>query len=648
MSKKPLLLVVASPAEMLDRMLSIFRSRATIADVLGAETAERALELSVQHPISAIAVDEMVSDRNGVEILQMLKEIRPEITAMMMVSPSNVKLYEEACSIEKAFCIDRTADLEGMVAKIASHLFEKEVGFRGLLDNLELADILQLICLRRESRQVRITSSTHSGIIFIKEGQVIHARTATQQGERAFYDLFAWKGGDFKLQPLEGDPKRTIQRSWESLLLEAGQMMDEGSLGGTDDIGKREEVVPVNEPEPETTALAADEPQESRPPLEELPGVVIVRKDRKAKEEEKNEDDLPAGRPPVLIAGKPDPKQEKVKSKARTTSLSRSKEETVELQGPERLQKRSKRKTVHSKSQPTRRSRTQRSRKIKTFATWTVITMMAVPTVVMLYLAVPWMTVRNEVEAQVQNVLSGEFVPLALAKSTPVLDESQDVEPLPNAWATLPGICEVRVAPLDIFQKSGTLVAVAAETYDQLDLEENSWVELVTPDGVRMGAMAVRWEGEPELLYVRRTMAMAMEIDETRPYYVKIEPVQLDHSTEDLSQLVFQANRPLAEAYCESWYAAGIGLSVMQQAKLIPGSYAIAEGPEGYQSVRVQVMDRGNPDEVWLSERAREALGITRGSDRVILHPKTDVPVEPVEHVEQVEDGGETELVYEN
>ena len=95
----------------------------------------------------------------------------------------------------------------------------------------------------------------------------------------------------------------------------------------------------------------------------------------------------------------------------------------------------------------------------------------------------------------------------------------------------------------------------------------------------------------------------------------------------------------MADSYCESWFAVGIGLSAMKEAQLTPGSYAIAKGPEGYQSVRIQVMDRGNPEEIWLSNRVREAIGARADDDKVVLYPRiepgkavaADAPPDPVD-----------------
>jgi hypothetical protein len=210
-----------------------------------------------------------------------------------------------------------------------------------------------------------------------------------------------------------------------------------------------------------------------------------------------------------------------------------------------------------------------------------------------------------------------------LAKGTSgAIDIAAAPMPMPSEWEADPGVCRVRIAPLKEFNYSGTVVALAEDVFDALGLKQEPWVEITTPAGIRMGAMAVRKSGDQGLVYIRRTMAWALEIGGQSKTFVKVRPVKLVNDVDEGRELVFTATRQLAEPYCESWYAVGIGLRVMEQANLTPGSYAIAKGPSGYQSVKIQVMDRGNPDEIWLSGKVRTAIGVDDTDDKVTLYPR--------------------------
>ena len=76
------------------------------------------------------------------------------------------------------------------------------------------------------------------------------------------------------------------------------------------------------------------------------------------------------------------------------------------------------------------------------------------------------------------------------------------------------------------------------------------------------------------------------------------------------SALEFARVRNLSGKYCEYWYSVGLSLAAMSEAGLVPGADAEIHGPGGNQAVRVQLYDRGEVDEIWLSQPVRDAIGL--------------------------------------
>jgi CheY-like chemotaxis protein len=656
-------MLVLSHQESLDRMVNLFRAREPMVDVIGVETSEKALEFAMHHAINAMAVDEHMGDMSGAELVTKVKELRPEITAMIMTSPSNSELHEVSRSISGAQCVDKTANLEQLVTRVASGLFRQEVGFRGLLDNLELPEIIQLLCLRQETKEIRITSGPKAGIVMIENGQVVHARTQSQQGEAAFYDLFCWKGGGFQLKPLGVVPKRTIQRPWESLLMEAGRLLDEqGSNAPAAATGPATLTSETDVPSPTPAKAPSPAPGGADEGAPVLPGVVVVgtkndpkrvtvydihKKDRAPKADAGNErwpaevvkqslvDEAVKGsaRPPAAAprsttarpsqAVRPAPRRP-LPERRTPVAASSSAGTSPGVTGINRAKTRS--------AGPGRMAvKSRHPGRLKTAAAWCAIVVMSIPTVMVVAMSVPWMSDQSGIVAHLESILPDRILPLSLGKSPSPAAVAPEPLPMPTEWADAPGVCEVRTEPLEEFNTSGNVIALAAKTFDALNLGANPWVELTTPSGVRMGAVAQRKDIEEGVILIRRTMAWALGIDESRKNFVKVEPVELTRALDEERELAFTRSRPMAESYCESWYAVGIGLSVMKTAQLTPGSYAIAKGPEGYQSVRIQVMDRGNPDEIWLSGRVREAIGALAEDDKVVLYPRRELGQEPAE-----------------
>lgn len=98
--------------------------------------------------------------------------------------------------------------------------------FTGLV-SLQLADLIQMVCLSRWDLIVRVSSSQGKGTIQIREGRIDHAQTDTLQGDQAFFEMFRWSDGQFEMLPYKASDHNSIGKPWEHLLLEAMRQRDE-------------------------------------------------------------------------------------------------------------------------------------------------------------------------------------------------------------------------------------------------------------------------------------------------------------------------------------------------------------------------------------------------------------------------------------
>lgn len=103
---------------------------------------------------------------------------------------------------------------------------EAEAGFRGV-QSKSLMDIIQLECISQSSSVLRITNGPLTGRIWIQDGEVIDAEADDLRNEAAFHKILSWKAGNFEMLPVEPDRPRTIFKSYNALLLESAQALDE-------------------------------------------------------------------------------------------------------------------------------------------------------------------------------------------------------------------------------------------------------------------------------------------------------------------------------------------------------------------------------------------------------------------------------------
>ncbi len=100
-------------------------------------------------------------------------------------------------------------------------------GFEGEISGLGLSDIVQLSAVNRFSGCIEVRYEGRRGVVFMRDGQIIHAEHGTLTGEPAFYEIVSWPGGRFTLQEKVATTRSTISKSCGFLLLEAHRLMDE-------------------------------------------------------------------------------------------------------------------------------------------------------------------------------------------------------------------------------------------------------------------------------------------------------------------------------------------------------------------------------------------------------------------------------------
>jgi hypothetical protein len=103
----------------------------------------------------------------------------------------------------------------------------EQEGFVGAVSGMSLADILQVKGNNRDSGCLVIEHLGKSGMIFLREGEVVHAELGGLSGEEAFYAIMGWTGGTFRSEPKVATTSRTINQVLGFLLLEAFRRIDE-------------------------------------------------------------------------------------------------------------------------------------------------------------------------------------------------------------------------------------------------------------------------------------------------------------------------------------------------------------------------------------------------------------------------------------
>jgi CheY-like chemotaxis protein len=219
-----------------------------------------ALNCLKANPIDLVVLDINMPVMDGLQFLTMLKRNRPALPVVVlsgMVTPENrayALQHGAALVLDK---IDVTAGFDSIYPALEATAEAPAEGFKGMVRQIGLMELLQLECLGRKSSVLEIKASNADGRIYISEGSIIHAEIGGIFGEKALARLYGLKGGEFRLAPFTQPARQTIEGQWEGLLMEAAQASDEqaGERAAQEERGE----LTSGDMEPKTEAATPDE-----------------------------------------------------------------------------------------------------------------------------------------------------------------------------------------------------------------------------------------------------------------------------------------------------------------------------------------------------------------------------------------------------
>lgn len=94
-------------------------------------------------------------------------------------------------------------------------------GFKGTIEYIRLLDLVQVSCLAQLTHTIQVDSEGVGGRIYLESGHVVHAESVGLAGEESFYEMLSWDGGHFETFAVSEGIARSINRTWEYLLIEA-------------------------------------------------------------------------------------------------------------------------------------------------------------------------------------------------------------------------------------------------------------------------------------------------------------------------------------------------------------------------------------------------------------------------------------------
>lgn len=97
---------------------------------------------------------------------------------------------------------------------------------RGNLSSISLMDVVQLLNVNRKTGKLLVNQGKMSGVLYVLNGDVVHAETPQVVGESGAFEILEWDKGEFEFITTKFKAPTTIKRSVPDLLMEAARTAD--------------------------------------------------------------------------------------------------------------------------------------------------------------------------------------------------------------------------------------------------------------------------------------------------------------------------------------------------------------------------------------------------------------------------------------
>jgi CheY-like chemotaxis protein len=211
-------------------------------DVHIASAGASAMTMLDAEPFSILISDLKMPRMDGLQVLAIVRRKYPQLRTVVLTGVADPQMRARAYAmgidlyLEKPTNEKETSFLKDCIESLLDS--EHAGGFRGV-QSKSLVDLIQLECLSGSSCILKITNGKLEGRIWIQNGDVYDAATQDVQGEEAFRRILSWRTGNFEIVPIDTERPRRIQTSYQGLLLDTAQAMDEAQAGG---IGESDEL----------------------------------------------------------------------------------------------------------------------------------------------------------------------------------------------------------------------------------------------------------------------------------------------------------------------------------------------------------------------------------------------------------------------
>lgn len=187
-------------------------------DVTCVNSGDEAYDSIREEAFQLVVSDLRMPGRSGLEVIREARRLHPEVKIIIMSAYGSQDMMERAESLGSFFYIEKPFDIGHLKRLILEALGVQKDGFDGRIEKAGIRKLVELNCTTRSNTSLSVSQREQKGVIYFRNGDVVHAECGNLKGERAFFNILNWNRGTFRIHYHETPEARTISRDWQALL----------------------------------------------------------------------------------------------------------------------------------------------------------------------------------------------------------------------------------------------------------------------------------------------------------------------------------------------------------------------------------------------------------------------------------------------
>lgn len=209
----------------------VLRSLEFPYELFVAKRVEDAAQIAEQNEVNLFIVDIGLPDGDGIDFLCAMAAVHPAAKALVISGTPSDSYRDRAKAIGVINILPKPLQRKALLDAVTSMLPQstpsgpEPSGFEGTLGGLSPADIIQLKCFRGATGVIEFSNEDRFGLVWFEDGEITHAECECvgehHTGLEAFRSIIGWRTGTIREVPQPPNVQRSINKSWQALLMDA-------------------------------------------------------------------------------------------------------------------------------------------------------------------------------------------------------------------------------------------------------------------------------------------------------------------------------------------------------------------------------------------------------------------------------------------